>query len=186
MNDVWLIRHGETEWSRAGRHTGRTDVELTALGRERASALAPRLAAVGFALVLTSPLRRAAETCALAGLADAAVDDDDLVEWDYGDYEGRTTETIREARPGWTLWADGVPGGETAAAVAARADRVIARCRGVEGPCALFAHGHVLRVLAARWLDQPPQAGGFYALDPASVSVLGWEREQPVIRRWNG
>jgi broad specificity phosphatase PhoE len=182
---VFLVRHGETEWSRSNRHTGRTDVPLTDRGRDQAKALGARLAGEGFGLVLTSPLTRALETCRLAGLGDDAHLTDDLVEWDYGDYEGRRTDDIRVERPGWTLWAGGVPGGETAEEVGARADRVIAKARGVDGNVALFAHGHVLRVLAARWLGQSPRDGSLYHLSVATLSVLGWERETPVIDLWN-
>jgi len=182
--EVVLVRHGETEWTLSRQHTSRTDVPLTDRGRERAAALVDRLAARRFALVLTSPRRRAADTCRAAGFPDATVDDD-LVEWDYGDYEGRTTAEIREERPGWTLWQDGAPGGETAAEVTARADRVVRRVRAVDGDVAVFSHGHFLRVLAARWLGLPATEGRLFALDPGSTSVLGWEREQPVLSRWN-
>jgi probable phosphoglycerate mutase len=183
--ELVLVRHGETDWSRAGRHTGRTDEPLNETGRANAAALAGRLAGRSFALVLTSPLSRAVETCRLAGLGDAAQVRDDLAEWDYGEYEGRTTPEIRAGRPGWSLWADGVVGGETIADVGARVDRVIAEAARAGGDVALFAHGHVLRVLAARWLGLEPDAGKLLALDPASVSVLGWEREWRVIRSWN-
>ena len=183
--EVVLVRHGETEWSAAGRHTGRTDVPLDETGRREARALAESLAGRDFALVLTSPLSRAVETCRLAGLGDRAQVRDDLAEWDYGEYEGRTTPEIRAGRPGWSLWADGVVGGETIADVGARVDRVIAEAARAGGDVALFAHGHVLRVLAARWLGLEPDAGKLLALDPASVSVLGWEREWRVIRSWN-
>jgi broad specificity phosphatase PhoE len=182
---VFLVRHGETEWSAAGRHTGRTDVPLTDRGRRQAERLGARLAKEEFALVLTSPLSRAQETCRLAGFGAVAEMTDDLLEWDYGAYEGRTTEDIRTERPGWTLWTGGVPGGETAAAVTLRADRLLTRVGTVGGDVALFAHGHVLRVVTARWLDQPPEAGRLYRLLTATVSVLGWERETPVIERWN-
>jgi probable phosphoglycerate mutase len=185
VSEVVLVRHGATEWSVLGRHTGRTDVPLTDEGRAAAAALRPVLARRSFALVLTSPLRRARETCQLAGLGDAAVVDTDLVEWDYGEYEGGTTAEIREKHPGWSLWLDGVPGGETAADVAARVDRVIARVRAVDGDVAVFGHGHCLRVLGARWVDLEPEAGRLLALDPATLSVLGWDRETPVIRLWN-
>jgi broad specificity phosphatase PhoE len=184
--EVVLVRHGETEWTLSGQHTGRTDIPLTERGREQARALAAALAARRFALVLTSPLARAAETCRLAGLGEQAAERDELREWDYGAYEGRTTPAIREERPGWTLWRDGVPDGETEAEVGARVDRVISEVRAVEGDAVLFAHGHVLRVLAARWLGLEAAAGRLFALDPATVSVLGYERETPVIRSWNG
>jgi probable phosphoglycerate mutase len=180
-----LVRHGETEWSRTGRHTGRTDIPLTERGRQQAEAVGAVLRARRFALVLTSPLERAAETCRLAGYAEAAERRDDLMEWDYGAYEGLKTVDIRAERPGWTLWRDGVPDGETAADVGARADRVIAELRSVSTDAAVFAHGHVLRVLAARWVGLEPEAGELFALDPATLSVLGYERETPVLRSWN-
>jgi broad specificity phosphatase PhoE len=180
-----LVRHGATAWSQSGRHTGRTDVPLTDQGRAQARGLGTAFGEWRFALVLTSPLSRAAETCALTGLGDRAVVDADLVEWDYGEYEGRRTAEIRAERPGWTVWNDGVPGGETVEDVGARADAVVRRIRGADGDVAVFAHGHLLRVLAARWVDLPPRAGQLLALDPATVSVLGWEREVPVLSRWN-
>jgi probable phosphoglycerate mutase len=180
-----LVRHGETEWSRAGKHTGRTDVPLTEAGRQEAQAVGAALAKHRFALVLTSPLARAAETCRLAGLGETAEERDDLREWDYGAYEGRTTAEIRAKRPGWSLWADGAPDGETAAEVGERADRVIAELCSVDGDVAVFAHGHLLRVVAARWLGLEPGAGRMFALDPATISILGYERETPVIRLWN-
>jgi probable phosphoglycerate mutase len=183
--EVVLVRHGETEWSRAGKHTGRTDVPLTDAGRDQAVALGAALRGHAFALVLTSPLSRAAETCRLAGLGDVAQERADLQEWDYGAYEGLATLEIREERPRWTLWRDGVPGGETDADVGARADRVIAELRAIDGDAAVFAHGHLLRVLAARWLGLDPTEGRLFALDTATVSVLGYERETAVIRLWN-
>jgi broad specificity phosphatase PhoE len=182
---VVLVRHGETEWSRTGRHTGRTDVALTDLGRRQAERTGRRLSGRRFGLVLASPVSRAAETCRLAGLGAAAEATDDLLEWDYGDYEGRRTEDIRRSRPGWTLWADGVPGGETAEAVGRRADRVIGRALTVDGDVALFGHGHILRVLAARWIGQPATGGAHFALEPSTISVLGWERETRVVLGWN-
>ena len=181
--EVWLLRHAETEWSRDGRHTGRTDVPLTKAGREHARALRDRLAGHAFALVLSSPLSRALQTAELAGLA--AEVRDDLVEFDYGDYEGVTTSQIRERRPGWDLWSDGAPNGETPADVGHRVDRVIAEALGADGDVALVAHGHVLRALAARWVEQPAAFGGRLRLDTGSTSVLGFEREVRVIRRWN-
>jgi broad specificity phosphatase PhoE len=184
-SEVVLVRHGETEWSRDGKHTGRTDVPLTARGRQQAKAVGEALRRRKFALVLTSPLSRALETCRLAGFGDRAVSREELMEWDYGAYEGRTTAEIREERHGWTLWRDGVRHGETIEEVAARIDRVIAELRVVDGDSLLFAHGHVLRVLAARWLGLEPHAGALFALDPASVSALGYERETSVIRLWN-
>jgi broad specificity phosphatase PhoE len=183
--EVVLVRHGETEWTLSGRHTGHTDVPLTERGREEARALAAELAGRRFELVLTSPLARAAETCRLAGLGEHAVERAELMEWDYGAYEGRRTVEIRKEHPGWTLWDDGVPEGETAAEVGARVDRVIGELRSVVGDAAVFAHGHVLRVLAARWLGLEPADGRFFALDPATISVLGYEREAPVVRLWN-
>jgi broad specificity phosphatase PhoE len=183
--EVVLVRHGETEWSRDGKHTGRTDVRLTERGREQAEALGAALEARRFDLVLTSPLQRASETCRLAGYGEVAQPRDELREWDYGAYEGRRTVEIREERPGWTLWRDGVPGGETGAQVGARVDSVIAELRSLAGDAAVFAHGHVLRVLAVRWLGLEPAAGRLLALDTAMISVLGYERETAVIRVWN-
>jgi broad specificity phosphatase PhoE len=182
---VVLVRHGETEWSRSGRHTSFTDVPLTARGRDEAKPLADRLAGIDFALVLTSPRQRARETCELAGLGARAEVDDDLAEWNYGSYEGRTTEEIRETVPGWTIFTHGAPGGETAEAVAARADRVIARAEAAGGLVALFSHGHILRVLGARWANLPASAGAGLGLDTATLSFLGHEREQRVLRVWN-
>jgi probable phosphoglycerate mutase len=184
---IWLVRHGETEWARLGRHTGRTDVPLTETGRRQARALGRRLAGHHFALVLSSPLVRAADTARLAGFGDVVELDADLREWDYGDLEGRTTAEIRTDLPDWTIWSGPWPGGETAAAVGARADRVIARCLhpGVGGDALLVGHGHLLRVVAARWLGLPPSDGGMLALATATSSVLGWERERPVIETWN-
>jgi broad specificity phosphatase PhoE len=181
--ELWLLRHAETEWSRDGRHTGRTDVPLTETGRERARALRGRLAGCSFALVLASPLSRARETAQLAGLTPQLRDD--LLEFDYGDYEGITTTQIREQRPDWYLWRDGSPGGETAEEVGTRVDRIIAEALGADGDVALVAHGHVLRALAARWVGQPAAFGGQLALSTGAVSVLGFEREVRVIHRWN-
>jgi probable phosphoglycerate mutase len=182
--EIVLVRHGETEWSRDGRHTGHTDVPLTEQGSEQAEALGAGLKGRSFARVLTSPLSRAAETARVAGFG-GAEERDELREWDYGAYEGRKTSEIREERPGWTLWTEGVPDGETAAEVAARVDAVLADLRTVEGAALVFAHGHLLRVLAVRWIGLEPEAGRLLALDPATVSVLGYERETPVIRVWN-
>lgn len=182
---LWLIRHGETPWTVTGRHTGRTDIPLTARGERQAAALARRLAGCTFSLVMTSPLARARETCRHSGHGACAIVEPDLQEWDYGAYEGKTTAEIRLQEPSWTVWTAGAPQGETPADVAVRADRVIARALSVGGPVALFAHGHLLRMLAARWLGLPPGAGAFLALDTASVSQLGLEREQHVIRHWN-
>jgi len=180
-----VVRHGATEWSQAGRHTGRTDLPLLPEGRRQARELGRRLAGHEFALVLTSPLRRALETCELAGFGPVAQECDDLREWDYGEYEGGTTDEIRARRPDWSLWRNAVPGGETAQEVGDRADRVIAAAR-VRGHDVLaFAHAHVLRVVAARWVGLPPTAGALLTLSPAAISVLGWERDVAVITRWN-
>jgi broad specificity phosphatase PhoE len=183
--ELWLVRHGETEWSRLGRHTGRTDLPLTDAGRSQARSVARKLAGHEFELILSSPLSRALETARLAGFADRVETTDDLLEWHYGADEGLTTKKIREGRPGWTVWRDGPRDGESAVDVAARVDRVIERVRAAEGDVLVFAHGHVLRVLAARWLDEPPTEGRLYALSTATVSVLGYERETAVIERWN-
>lgn len=185
MSRIWLARHGETEWSRSGRHTGTTDVPLTPQGEAAATALGARLAGRRFAAVFASPLLRARRTCSLAGYGAAMTIEPDLIEWNYGDDEGRTTLKIREERPGWTVWRDGATGGETAADVGLRADRVIERVRGVDGDILLFAHGHVLRVLGARWLGLPPEDGRRLALSTAALSILGYERETPVLHRWN-
>jgi probable phosphoglycerate mutase len=185
LKEIWLIRHGETEWSLSGAHTGRTDIPLTPRGREQAAALGRHLAGRKFALVLVSPLRRAFDTCRLAGYGDAAVIDPNLLEWDHGDYEGRTTSEIRRERPGWSIWSDGAPNGETIEQVAARADAVLARVSQVEGDAALFAHAHFLRVLTTRWLGLEPAAGRLFAMGAASVNTLGYERETRVITRWN-
>jgi probable phosphoglycerate mutase len=180
-----LARHGTTAWSALGRHTGRSDVPLSDEGREGARRLAAVLAPFTFSLVLTSPLSRATETCVLAGYGERAEVDVDLAEWDYGEAEGRTTEELRETRPGWTLWQDGVVGGESAADLGRRADRVIARARGAGGDTLCFAHGHLSRVLAARWVGLPPVGGRLLAFDAGAVGVLAYEREVPVIERWN-
>jgi broad specificity phosphatase PhoE len=183
--EIVLVRHGETEWSRDLRHTGRTDIPLTDAGREQAEVLRVPLSEWSFARVYTSPLSRAEETCRLAGLGERAEVTDALLEWDYGDYEGITTKEIRAGRPEWFLWRDGCPGGETAEDVGARVDTLIAELRAAAGDVALFAHGHLLRVLTARWLGLPPQDGRLFALGTATLSVLGYERETEVIRRWN-
>jgi broad specificity phosphatase PhoE len=184
-HQIWLFRHGETEWSLSGQHTGRTDLPLTAAGRRRAAALGRRLSGRPFALVLSSPLSRALETCRLAGYGEVAELSTGLMEWDYGDYEGRRTVDIQKERPGWSLWRDGVPGGETIGQVAARTRRVIEVAEAAEGVVALFAHGHVLRVLTACWLGLPPDAARLFALGTAAVSVLGYERATHVILKWN-
>lgn len=184
-DEIVLVRHGETAWTVSGQHTGRTDIPLTDVGRRQAEGLAIRLAGGDFDLVVTSPLQRAAQTCRLAGFGGVAEPCDDVTEWEYGAYEGRRTAEIRRDVPGWSLWRHGVPDGETAAEVAARADRVIDRLQPGAGDTLVFSHGHFLRVLAARWLGLGPSEGRLLALDPASISVLGWEREQRVLRRWN-
>jgi broad specificity phosphatase PhoE len=182
---VVLVRHGETEWSKSGRHTGNSDIPLTAAGRRAAEALGERLRRWRFELVLTSPLSRAAETCRLAGLGDDAEERSELVEWDYGECEGLTTPQIREQVPGWSVWRDGCPGGETADEVGARVDPLITELQALSGDAALFAHGHLLRVLTARWIGLRPNMGACLALSTAAVSVLGYERETPVVWLWN-
>jgi broad specificity phosphatase PhoE len=180
-----LVRHAETEWSRDGRHTGRADVPLTEHGRDVARALRGRLSAWRFALVLVSPSVRARETCDLCGLGAGAQVRPDLLEWDYGDYEGLTTPEIRERRPDWSLWRDGCPGGESAADVGARADRVIAEITAGDGGIAVFSHGHMLRVLGARWIALGPESGARLGLSTAAICVLGHERQTSVLARWN-
>jgi len=186
-HSVFLVRHGETEWSASGKHTSRTDIELTPEGERAARALGERLAGREFALVLSSPMRRARDTADLAGFAGRYEVDEDLKEFDYGDYEGLTTPEIREQRPGWYLWRDGNPGGEVAAQVGERADRVIERALAAlpEGDVAMFAHGHLLRVLGARWIELGAECGGLLGLDTAALCELGFEREQRVLWRWN-
>jgi broad specificity phosphatase PhoE len=182
---IWLARHGETEWSRTGRHTGRTDIELTETGREQAKALAPALAGQDFSRVISSPLSRALETCRLALPFRSIKPSEALLEWDYGAYEGLTSKEIRERRPGWVLWRDGCPGGESPGDIGDRVDPLVAELLQARGDVALFAHGHVLRVLAARWLGLRPGDGALLALDTATLSMLGWERENAVVRSWN-
>ncbi len=182
---VVLVRHGATEWSLAGKHTGRTDVPLLEEGRRQARALADRLAGTDFARVMTSPLSRAVDTARLAGFDERAELRGDLLEWDYGEYEGMTTPAIRALRPGWTLWCDGAPGGESAPDVGRRVDRVIAELRDGRGPSIVFGHAHVLRVLAARWLGLGPEEGRCFVLSPATTSVLAYERESPAVLLWN-
>jgi len=184
VGDVWLVRHGATEWSVAGRHTSTTELSLTAAGEDAARSLAPRLAEGSFALVLTSPRERARRTAELAGFASAEVDED-LAEWAYGSYEGITTDEIRETVPGWTVWTQPCPGGETADQVSARLDRVVARCRATDGDALLFGHAHALRALTARWLRLPVSEGRLLRLDTGTISGLGHEREDPVVLRWN-
>ena len=183
--EIWLVRHAETAWSRDRKHTGRTDVPLTDDGRRHAEALRGVLAGRTFALVLSSPLSRAWETAQLAGLGERAQPRDELLEWDYGDYEGRTTKEIRAARPDWYLWRDGSPGGESPADVSARCDRLLPELLAADGDVALVGHGHILRALAARWMEQPVDLGGRLALDTGALCVLGFEREVRVVRRWN-
>ena len=185
MAEALLVRHGQTEWSRDGRHTGRSDVPLTDEGRRQAQRLRQALAGHEFERVLSSPLSRALETCRRAGLGEHAELREELLEWDYGEYEGRTTVDIRAQRPDWSLWRDGCPGGESAGEVGARVDRVIAELRPLEGDAVLFAHGHVLRVLAARWTGLGAEGGAVLYLDTGTLSALGWERELPVVTLWN-
>jgi probable phosphoglycerate mutase len=182
---VVLVRHGETEWSRSGQHTSRTDLPLIEAGRRRAEELGSSLRGREWEMVLSSPLRRARETCELAGLGHAMAIDEDLREWDYGEYEGLTTPQIREQRPSWSLWTDGCPGGESPEQVAARADHVLSVLRKSDGDCVLFAHGHILRVIAARWVEQPVTLGARLALSTGTLSTLGFERETPVVSEWN-
>ena len=183
--EVTLVRHGQTEWSKTGRHTGRTDVPLTDLGRQQAVALGKMIGDAKFDRVLSSPLSRAWETKELAGLANLGVASGDLFEWDYGDYEGRPTAEIRVDLPGWTVWTHPILGGESIEDVSARADRVIDTVLESEGSIVLFAHGHILRILAARWMGLAPNAGRALSLDTGTRSTLGWERENRVIRTWN-
>jgi broad specificity phosphatase PhoE len=187
LPEVYLARHGETAWTITGQHTGRTDIPLTARGEQNALSLRQRLNGVTFAKVLVSPLSRARRTCELAGFGDIGEVASELHEWDYGDYEGRRTADIRQERPGWDLFRDGGPGGESVAAVGARADRVIARLRAVDGHVLLFSHGHFLRVLAARWLGLPAGDARLFVLSTAALSILGYEHtlEEPAIRLWN-
>jgi probable phosphoglycerate mutase len=185
IQEVYLIRHGETEWSLNGRHTGTTDIPLTENGRRLAKLLAAALAKEKFALVLTSPLKRARETCELAGFGARAEIDRDLLEWNYGEYEGLTPKQIRAQAPGWMIFRDGCPGGESPTQVSARVDRVIATVRAVNGYVALFAHGHLFRVFAARWLGLPASAGSHFLLDTATLNVLSYYRDVPAVKRWN-
>jgi probable phosphoglycerate mutase len=182
---VYVVRHGETTWSLSGQHTGVTDIPLTENGRAVARRLQPILAKPSFALVLTSPLSRARETCELAGFGDRAVVERDLMEWNYGEYEGLTPKQIHAKRPGWMIFRDGCPGGETPEEVGARADRAIARVRAAPGDVALFAHGHIFRVLVARWIGLPPTAGQHFLLDTATLNILGYYRDSPAVKVWN-
>jgi len=182
---VYLLRHGETEWSLNGQHTGVTDIPLTENGRMAARLLQPVLAKEIFALVLTSPLQRARETCELAGLGKQATIESDLIEWNYGEYEGLKTEQIRLTRPGWSVFRDGCPGGESPEQIGARADRVLTKVRATDGNVALFAHGHILRVLAARWINLSASYGEHFLLDTATLNVLGYYRESPAFKIWN-
>jgi probable phosphoglycerate mutase len=183
--EIVIVRHGETEWSLSGQHTGTTDLPLIEAGRERARELAGVLSERSFALVVCSPLRRARETCELAGFGDVAKICEDVVEWNYGEYEGRTTPQIREQRPDWSLWRDGCPGGERPEEVGARADRVLERLRSAGGDALVFGHGHILRVVTARWIGLGVAGGARFALHAGSVSVLGYEHETEVISVWN-
>ncbi len=190
MAELWLIRHGETEWSLSGAHTSRTDIPLTEHGRTRAAELKEFLGSKKFVAVRTSPMQRARETCAIAGYGDVAVVDDGLREWDYGVYEGKTTKEIRADHPDWSVWMDEIAGGETVEQVGERADGVISRALSAmtsrtDQAVALFAHAHILRILAARWVGLPATGGGLLALGTGSVSVLGYERETRVIEHWN-
>ena len=182
---LWLIRHGETEWSLSGAHTSRTDIPLTARGEERAAKIRDYLAHRKFNLVLTSPLQRARETCRVAGYGEVAQVEENLREWDYGIYEGRTTADIRKEQPEWSIWDTSIPNGEPVEQVAARTQKVIDRALAAGGQVALFAHAHVLRILTATWLALPPRAGSLFALGTGSVSTLGFERETRVLSTWN-
>jgi len=182
---IWLVRHGETEWSKSGQHTGRTDIPLTEKGEQQGKALGRHLAGHQFALVLTSPLRRARDTCRLAGFETGAEVSDDLLEWNYGIYEGRTTAAVRVEEPGWSIWTTPIPQGETVEEVGVRARRVIARAAAAPGDVAVFAHAHFLRILGACWIGLPPLHGRTLTLGTASISVLGYERETRVIQVWN-
>ncbi len=190
MVELWLIRHGETEWSLSGAHTSRTDIPLTEHGRQRATELKDYLAGKKFAAVLTSPMQRAKETCAIAGYGDVATIEEGLREWDYGIFEGKTTKEIRVDHPNWSVWKDEITGGETAQQVGVRADGVISRAVAAipaetGGAVALFAHAHILRILAARWIGLDATGGSLFGLGTGSVSVLGYERETRVISHWN-
>jgi len=183
--EVFLVRHGETEWSLSGQHTGFTDLPLTENGHHAAKRLEPLLSGLEFALVLSSPLRRARQTCELAGLGDRVLIDPDLAEWDYGQYEGLTSDQIHRTAPGWTIFRDGAPGGESPTQVGARVDRLIGRVLAVAGRVALFGHGHLFRVFAARWIGLAPMHGAHFTLDPSTLCILGYYKGTPALRRWN-
>ena len=183
---LYLVRHGETAWSATGRHTGWTDIPLNENGIEQAEKLGERLAGYTFEAVFSSPLARALETCRIGGLGDAVIVDPDLQEWNYGEFEGRTTDDIRSEIPGWTIWTARIAQGESVDDVGRRADRVLDRVLGIDGNVAIFGHGHALRILAARWLGLEPRAGALFELSTATISRLGWERERRVIELWNG
>ena len=187
LQSICLVRHGETAWSRSGQHTGLTDLPLTDCGEQNARLLRERLAGISFAAVFKSPLQRASRTCELAGFGAVAKEDRNLLEWNYGNYEGLRSPEIHAQNPDWQLFRDGCPGGESPAQVAARADTVIKNVRSIDGDVLLFSSGHFLRTLAARWLGLEPVAGKYFALDPASMSLLGFEHvvSQPVIQYWN-
>lgn len=185
LRRIVVVRHGETEWSASGRHTSRTDLELTEEGRQRTRTLGPPLQSGHFALVVSSPLRRARQTCELTGFGAVAQIRDNLHEWDYGEYEGLTTPEIRARAPSWSLWRDGCPGGERPEQVSARADRLLAEFEHVDGDVLVFAHGHILRVLSARWLELPAAGGARLALSAGAIGILGYEHETRVLRRWN-
>ncbi len=184
VDEVWILRHGETEWSKSGQHTGRTDLDLTRTGEVSARSLAPRLDSVPFDLALVSPLRRARRTAELAGVRTYELDPD-LVEWDYGDYEGMTRVQILETRPDWSIWKDGGPGGESPPQVTDRVDRVIKKVRSRKGRVLVIAHGHILRCFAARWIDQTVRVGDHLPLETSKLSVLGFDRGTPTIESWN-
>ncbi len=185
LNDIVMVRHGQTQWSISGKHTGRTDIPLTDLGRLQADALGEMLQGRAFSLVLSSPLIRAWETMERAGYADQGMPDENILEWDYGVFEGRTTADIRQSDPGWSIWTSPIDGGETIDEVGMRADLAIERCLAAPGPVAIFAHGHFLRIMTARWMGLPASAGRSLSLGTATVSTLGWERETRVLQMWN-
>jgi broad specificity phosphatase PhoE len=183
---IYLIRHGDTEWAKNGRHTGLTDIPLTDAGREQAGFLLPIFEDVKFARIFSSPLQRALETAKLAGLSSRVEVDKELLEWDYGDYEGLTTKQIRDRVPGWSVWTHPCPKGETIDQISQRADRIVAKLRSIDGNVAIFSHGHFLRVLVCRWIDLSPDHGSRLLLGTSTLSILGYENEAPVIKTWNG